>query len=162
PRRPHLVRHLRRRVRRSAPAVRSPSMTLEAPFPGAPRFELIRQLGTGGMGIVYEVLDHERQARVALKTLRPLAGGALVRLQSEFRALQGLQHRNLVGLLELISSEGRWFFTMELVEGVSFRAWVRDAPDPIFDDTRSGDADPPPSPRASDGACDEGKLRAAL
>ena len=39
-------------------------------FTGTDRFLVIRRVGAGGMGVVYEVLDRERNTRVALKTLR--------------------------------------------------------------------------------------------
>ena len=42
------------------------------PFRGTKRFELIRKLGEGGEGLVYEAHDNERDMRVALKTLREL------------------------------------------------------------------------------------------
>jgi serine/threonine protein kinase len=76
------------------------------------------------MGVVYEALDQTRGERVALKTLRRVDAQNLYRLKREFRALQGLSHPNLVGLGELVEEAGRWFFTMELVEGVDFLAYV--------------------------------------
>jgi len=103
-------------------------------FRGTKRFEVVRLLGEGGMGLVYEVLDRERGLRVALKTLRQLTGDALYRFKNEFRALQDLQHPNLVTLGELIQEEGRWFFTMELVEGVDFVTWVRPNAPPVAQD----------------------------
>jgi hypothetical protein len=77
------------------------------------------------MGVVWEAFDRERNQRVALKTLRRLDAEHLYRFKREFRSLQGLEHPNLVRLGELFESDGRWFFTMELVEGVAFLEWVR-------------------------------------
>jgi len=91
----------------------------------APRFRIIRRLGTGGMGEVYEAHDNELDTRVALKTLRRHDARGLARLKREFRALQGLQHDHLVSLGELFEKDGLWFFTLELVEGVGFLEWVR-------------------------------------
>ena len=84
----------------------------EAPFAGTPRFDVVRRLGAGGMGVVYEVVDRERSTPVALKTLRTFSADALMRFKHEFRALQDLHHENLVSLGELIEHQGRWFFTM--------------------------------------------------
>ena len=100
------------------------------------RFELVRQLGAGGMGVVYEALDRENGARVALKTLPAPTGDGLLRLKNEFRALQDLAHPNLVSLGELIEDDGRWFFTMELVEGTDFLAHVRGASGAALDERR--------------------------
>lgn len=94
-------------------------------FQGTQRFEVIRRLGAGGMGVVYEATDTDRQVRVALKTLRYLAPEAVVSFKHEFRSLRGLQHPNLVHLGELVEDNGLWFFTMDLVEGVDFSEWVR-------------------------------------
>jgi hypothetical protein len=89
------------------------------------RFELIRCLGEGGMGIVYEAHDREKDARIAIKTLRSFSADALARFKHEFRALSDIQHPNLVGLGELISENDQWFFTMDLVDGTDFLSYVR-------------------------------------
>ena len=75
-------------------------------FGGTERFAIKRRLGAGGMGVVYEALDREHNARVALKTLRHLDAQGLYRFKNEFRALQGMQHQNLVSLGELIEADG--------------------------------------------------------
>jgi serine/threonine protein kinase len=77
------------------------------------------------MGVVYEALDGERNARVALKTLRDFEASSLLRFKHEFRSLQDLVHPNLIALHELFQENGQWFFTMELVSGVDFLGYVR-------------------------------------
>ncbi|HEX9102767.1 MAG TPA: serine/threonine-protein kinase [Polyangia bacterium] len=94
-------------------------------FRGTRRFELIRKLGEGGEGLVYEAHDNERDMRVALKTLRELDATSLYRFKKEFRALTDVSHPNIVGLYDLVSEKDDWFFTMELVEGVDFLSYVR-------------------------------------
>jgi serine/threonine protein kinase len=94
-------------------------------FEGTDRFQVLRRLGGGGMGVVYEAFDRERNARVALKTLRTLDATAVLRFKNEFRWLQDMQHPNLVSFHELFAESGLWFFTMELVDGVDFLSWVR-------------------------------------
>ncbi|HEX3481037.1 MAG TPA: serine/threonine-protein kinase [Kofleriaceae bacterium] len=81
------------------------------------RFQLLRRLGAGGMGVVYEALDPKRNVRVAVKTLRNVDAHLLYRLKREFRGLRDLNHRNLVALDELFEEHGSWFFTMELLDG---------------------------------------------
>src|SRR5262249_32988990 len=97
-------------------------------FVGTARFKVVRCLGAGGMGVVYEAYDHERQARVALKTLRSLSADALLNFKREFRDFLDLTHPNLISLGELFSEGRDWFFTMELVEGWDFLQHVRPAP----------------------------------
>ena len=96
-------------------------------FDGTPRYELLRPLGRGGMGAVWEALDHERGEPVALKTLAMGGPGPVQMFKQEFRALQGVRHENLVRLFELHEHEGTWFITMEVLPGTGLLQWVRDA-----------------------------------
>jgi len=96
----------------------------ERPFISS-RFEIIRRLGSGGMGVVYEARDCVHGNVVALKTLADVEPEGLLRFKNEFRALQDVHHPNLVQLYELIQENGQWFFTMELVRGVSFLEYTR-------------------------------------
>ncbi len=96
-------------------------------FAGTERFEIVRRIGAGGMGVVYEALDADRGARVAIKTLLRADGEALLRFKREFRSLRDMHHPNLVTLFELIESSGEWFFTMEMVDGVDFLSYVWNA-----------------------------------
>ncbi len=97
----------------------------------AVRFTLVRRLGAGGMGVVYEAYDQERGELVALKTMRRVDAIALVRFKQEFRTLCDITHPNLVNLYELFAVDDRWFFTMELVEGLDFVSYVRNQVDPF-------------------------------
>jgi serine/threonine protein kinase/tetratricopeptide (TPR) repeat protein len=103
-----------------------PSRRGSRDFSGTERFELIRQLGMGGMGVVYEALDHDSHEKVALKTLRNFDGTAILMFKQEFRSVSGVHHPNLVRLGELFESRGDWFFTMELVDGVDLTTWLRE------------------------------------
>ena len=77
-------------------------------FKGTPRFEIRRRLGAGGMGVVYEAFDRERQTPVALKTLRALDQNSLYRFKNEFRSLADLRHPNLARLGELYRDQEAW------------------------------------------------------
>ena len=94
-------------------------------FQGTPRFEILARLGAGGMGVVFEALDRERKARIALKLLPRIEASSLYLFKQEFRALADVVHPNLVALHELIEYQGDWFFTMEIVDGVDFLRFVR-------------------------------------
>lgn len=108
-------------------------------FTGTTRFELIRELGEGGFGIVYEAFDRKRSTHVALKLLRQATGPALYRFKREFRALADVVHPNLVALDELLTDGWHWFFTMELVQGVPITSYARPSTaDPRAPDGRGG------------------------
>ncbi|MDI1482738.1 serine/threonine-protein kinase [Polyangium sp. y55x31] len=81
------------------------------------RFSILRRLGAGGFGVVYEAIDLRYGARVALKVLYQDDAAALLRFKQEFRVLADITHPNLVMLHELIYDEGRWALSMEFVEG---------------------------------------------
>jgi len=94
-------------------------------FSGTDRFTVRRQLGAGGMGVVYEAYDQGRNEIVALKTLLRARAADIYRLKREFRTLIDIAHPNLVSLYELIVDGANCFFTMELVQGVNFVEYVR-------------------------------------
>ena len=108
----------------------------EPEFSGSDRFIVQRRLGSGGFGIVYQVYDRRREAVLALKTLPRAEAGPLYRFKQEFRVLADIVHPNLVALYELLSDEGRWFFTMEFIDGVDFLRYSG-SPGDGFDRLRS-------------------------
>lgn len=87
------------------------------------RYERIRKLGSGGMGSVYLVWDAERQRAVAQKRILEPGASTLLRFKREFRAVERLRHPNLVRLLELGSDDDGLFITMEVLDGVEWRAY---------------------------------------
>jgi serine/threonine protein kinase/tetratricopeptide (TPR) repeat protein len=91
---------------------------------GSQRYLIERELGRGGMGVVYQAFDQERGARVALKALTHSDALNIYRLKNEFRQLSDLCHPNLVSLHELCCDAEQWFFTMELIDGVTFDEYV--------------------------------------
>ena len=101
---------------------------------GPGRFEIVRCVGSGGMGIVHEAIDRERGGRVALKRLHDAQPESLARFKTEFHCLAARRHPNWVRAFELIEDEGNWFITMELVNGVDFLTWVR--PFGVLDERR--------------------------
>ena len=103
----------------------APSEVRAVRFRGTERFQLVRLLGQGGMGVVYEAEDRELGIRVALKLLPGLEPNLLRRFKKEFRAAANLRHRNVVRFGDLFSDGERWFFTMEMVEGTDLRSYLR-------------------------------------
>ena len=92
---------------------------------GTDRYSVVRKVGEGGMGVVYEALDRDTHRTVALKTLLRFDPNSVYLFKQEFRALADVHHRNLVRLHELVQPEtGPLFFTMELVEGTDFLDYV--------------------------------------
>jgi len=94
-------------------------------FVGTERFTVIRPLGSGGMGVVYEAHDRKMDKVVALKTLSRAEAAHIYRFKREFRTLADVSHPNLATLYELMTDGRNWFFTMELIKGVTFIQYVR-------------------------------------
>ncbi len=92
------------------------------------KYRLVREIGRGGMGIVYEAEDVELKRRAALKLMAQTAAttGTLQRFQREARAAAALSHPNIVTVFDFGEHEGRMFLAMEYVEGRSLEAVFRD------------------------------------
>ncbi len=91
------------------------------------QYLVIRPLGAGGMGEVYEVEHEVLRRRYALKVLPGelmRRAGALERFEREARVMANLEHANIVRVDEFGESGGRYWLRMELVEGIRERTEV--------------------------------------
>jgi tRNA A-37 threonylcarbamoyl transferase component Bud32 len=89
-----------------------------------PQLEIIECIGRGGMGVVYKARQPGLDRIVALKVLAPKVKddpAFAERFQREARALARLTHPNIVSLHDFGESNGRWYFLMEYVDGISVR-----------------------------------------
>jgi len=97
-------------------------------------YRILRPLGSGGMGIVYEAEDTKLNRRVALKFLPEslvMSAEAADRFAREAKLAGSLNHPNICTVHESGLYEGRQFFVMELLEGDSLKALIHDTPLPV-------------------------------
>src|SRR5581483_2607240 len=92
------------------------------------RYEVGREIGRGGMGVVYQATDPSLRRDVALKVIRlPEAADpaarqrAVERFYREGRALAALSHPNVVSVLDMGEAEGCCYVAMELLRGTTLR-----------------------------------------
>ncbi|QDV32662.1 WD40 repeat domain-containing serine/threonine protein kinase [Tautonia plasticadhaerens] len=84
-------------------------------------YRILREVGRGGMGVVYEAEEERLGRRVALKVLAPWAVASdhlLRRFHREARSAAQLHHTNIVPVLGIGSDAGRAFYTMQFIHGV--------------------------------------------
>ena len=97
-------------------------------------YEVVSQIGAGGMGEVYEARDTKLGRSVAIKVL-PAAfindPERLSRFQREARMLAALNHPNIAQIYGLEHSDGVHFLIMELVPGETLAQRVKDSPVPV-------------------------------
>jgi serine/threonine protein kinase/tetratricopeptide (TPR) repeat protein len=94
------------------------------------RYRLVRMVGAGGMGSVFEAYDPQLDRNVAVKVLRADRVGnpeARARLLREARTMAKLSHRNVVTVFDAgEAGPDRFFIAMELVVGKTLGAWLRE------------------------------------
>ncbi len=92
----------------------------EQPDVTGTRYELVRELGRGGMGIVYEVRDAQLERSVAMKVVDD-------EWRAEARVIAALEHPGIVPVHDAGDlPDGRFYYTMKLVRGARLDAWLRE------------------------------------
>ncbi len=101
------------------------------------RYRLVKRVGAGGMGVVYEANDTRDGSRIALKVLLPHAAEeaeGVLRFKREFRALARLRHPNIVRVLDAGIEDDVPFIAMEFLDGKDVRRHLRALPEgPVRD-----------------------------
>jgi tetratricopeptide (TPR) repeat protein len=83
------------------------------------KYDVLRLIGRGGMGVVYEALDPKLERHVAIKMILGATPGLLARFDREARSTGSLQHQNIVTIYEFGDQEGSPYLVMEYLEGMS-------------------------------------------
>ncbi len=122
------VNALRREIKEAKGATREATPREASHLPTgelfAGRFEILEEIGSGGMGMVYRALDRELGGQVAIKTLRPelVQDASLVeRFKTEIRLARQISDKHVVRTHDFGEKDGVYFLTMEYVEGITVR-----------------------------------------
>jgi TolB-like protein/Tfp pilus assembly protein PilF len=100
-------------------------LTTGSTFAG--RYQVIEELGKGGMGKVYKVFDTDIQEKVALKLLKPEISSdreTIGRFSNELKYARQISHRNVCRMFDLGRTEGTYFITMEYVPGEDLKSML--------------------------------------
>jgi eukaryotic-like serine/threonine-protein kinase len=94
-------------------------------------YDLVRELGRGGMGVVYKAQDQKLKRPVALKMILSgeyASGEEMQRFQIEAEAVAKLQHPQFVHIYDVGSHEGRHFISLEYVDGGDLNKYIDGRP----------------------------------
>ena len=94
----------------------------------AGRYQIIEQLGKGGMGHVYRVLDKRLNEEIALKLIKPEIASdkkTVERFSNELKIARKIGHKNVARMFDLNEEQGTHFITMEYVRGEDLKRLIR-------------------------------------
>lgn len=92
------------------------------------RYQILNELGRGGMGIVFQAYDKQLKEPVAIKILSPLLSNdadALERLKREVSAARRVTHKNVIRIHDLSEIKGLHYVSMEYFYGISLKDYIR-------------------------------------
>ncbi len=92
------------------------------------RFQILKELGRGGMGIVFQAHDKELREQVAIKILSPILStnvDALERLKREVSAARRVTHQNVIRIHDIAEMNGLHFVSMEYFHGQSLKEYIK-------------------------------------
>jgi len=107
--------------------VRTPFRELGRGGTFAGRYDVIEELGGGGMGKVYRVFDRKTEEEVALKLIRPDIAEdreTIDRFRNELKTARRISHRNITRMYDLGEDDGTYFITMEYVPGEDLKSFL--------------------------------------
>jgi serine/threonine protein kinase/tetratricopeptide (TPR) repeat protein len=108
--------------------LRAPVHELTTGSTFAGRYQVIEELGHGGMGRVYKVLDTKTREKVALKLIKPEIASdkeTIERFGNELRLARRIRQKNVCGMYDLGEAEGASFITMEYVHGEDLKSMIQ-------------------------------------
>lgn len=94
----------------------------------AGRYEIIEELGKGGMGRVYRVEDKKIKKEIALKLIKPEIASdkkTIERFKNELTTARDIRHKNVCGMFDLGEEKGQHYITMEFVSGGDLKRFIR-------------------------------------
>ncbi len=94
----------------------------------AGRYQIIEELGKGGMGKVYKVLDKEINEKIALKLIKPEIASeskTIERFRNELKTARNISHKNICRMYDLNKEKGSFYITMEYVPGEDLKSLMR-------------------------------------
>jgi len=94
----------------------------------ASRYQIIEELGKGGMGKVYKALDTKLNEKIAIKLIRPEIASDkknIERFNNELKFARRISHRNVGRMYHLEEEKGRHYITMEYVSGEDLKSMIR-------------------------------------
>jgi len=104
-----------------------PHMDLEVGTLFAERYQVIEELGSGGMGKVYKVIDKEVKEKIAIKVLKPEISfdeRIIERFRNELKLARKISHPNVCRMYDLLKEKGLYFITMEYVSGEDLKSTI--------------------------------------